>query len=142
VNGTRPRWWRLPEARIAVAACFLLFVGACGDGGAGTSTQAGEPLRRASFRVFATRDFLLSCPGSAGRGAVAAQAARYAALTQLAAGKGAAYAIWAGGNDWAGLSSHGPREHCPAGADGYIEALAAYRGALDDLARRIAEYRP
>jgi hypothetical protein len=101
-----------------------------------------EPLRRAGFRSLAARDFLLSCPDAGRRREVAYQAARHEELKQLAARNGAARTVALGENEWAGLSRHTRRETCLAGDEAYRQAVAAYSGALDTLAARLAEPRP
>ena len=101
-----------------------------------------EPVRRASFRSLAARDFLLSCPSGATRAETANEMARLAELRGLAVRKGAGRAVGLGENDWAGVSRHAPRETCEPGEEAYGEALAAFGGTLDALARRIADYKP
>jgi hypothetical protein len=104
--------------------------------------EARAPLHQAAYRAASARAFLLTCPGASGRAAVRAEAARFAALTRLAAGKRADHAIWAGGNDFAAMTRYRPQERCVAGENAYDRALTAYRTALDNLAHEIAEYRP
>lgn len=111
----------------------------------GTATPPGnesaQPLRQAAFRAASAQAFLRTCPGASTRAEIAAEAARFDELRQLAARKGADYPIWAGGNDFVAIARQGGREPCLGGEESYNEALAAYSGALDELARRIAEYR-
>ena len=99
-----------------------------------------EPVRRASFRSLAAREFLNSCPDGAKRSETLRQAARFEELKQLAARNGAGQAIWLGENDWAGVARYSDREPCMPGEAAYGEALAAYRGTLDVLAARIADF--
>lgn len=122
----------------ALTAAVLLSPG-CGEGDR-PAGEAAEPVRRASFRSLAARDFLTSCPGAAGREETARQAERLDALRQLAARKGAGQAIWLGENDWAAVARYSDREPCEAGEEAYRQALAAFGGALDELAGRIADY--
>ena len=105
------------------------------------SAEAGAAVRQAGFRSLAAREYLASCPGGADRAETRRQLARLEELKQLAARKGAGYALALGENDWAALSRHSDREPCPAGEEAYGEALAAFSGTLDELARRIAEHR-
>jgi hypothetical protein len=123
-----------------VTAAVLLAPG-CGERTAPSSSR-DEPLRRAGFRSLAARDFLLSCPDSGARREVAYQAARHEELKQLAAQSGAGPAVALGENEWAGVTRHSRPEACVDGEEAYRQALAAYGGALDTLAARIAEYRP
>jgi len=126
-------------ARMVTAA--VLLAPGCGERTAPSSSR-DEPLRRAGFRSLAARDFLLSCPDAAARREVAYQAARHEELKQLAARNGAGQAVALGENEWAGVSRHSRPETCADGDEAYRQALAAYGGALDTLAGRIAEYRP
>lgn len=126
-------------ARGLAGSCVALLCAACGP--ATPTNPDSQPLRQAAFRTASARAFLLTCPGAQSRAEVAAEARRADELTQLAARKGADYPIWAGGNDFGAIARQGPRERCLGGEEAYNEALAAYSGALDDLARRIAEYR-
>lgn len=103
--------------------------------------QSGEPVRRASFRSLAARDFLMSCPASAARAETARQSARLEELRQLAVRKGAGRAVALGENDWAGVARYDRRERCAGGEEAYGEALAAFAATLDELAGQIADYR-
>lgn len=120
------------------AALLALLCAACGST---PNPPNSQPLRQAAFREASAKAFLLTCPGASGRAEVAAQARRFDELVQLAARKGADYPIWAGANDYAAIARQGPRERCTSGGDAYNQALAAYSGALDGLARAIAEVR-
>lgn len=121
-----------------VSAAVLMMPGCGAEPDAGGS---GDPLRRASFRSLAAREFLATCPGAAGRPETMREAARLEELKQLAVRKGAGRAIGLGENDWAAVARYSDREPCQAGGEAYLDALAAFSGTLDDLARRIAEYR-
>jgi hypothetical protein len=123
-----------------VTAVVLLAPG-CGEQAA-PSPSPEEPLRRAGFRSLAARDLLISCPDAGVRREVAYQASRHDELKQLAARSGAGRAVALGENEWVGVTRHSPPEPCAAGEEAYRHALAAYGGALDTLAARIAEYRP
>jgi hypothetical protein len=122
----------------ALLATFGVLAG-CGSEEARSSSK-DEPVRRASFRSLASRDFLASCPGAAVRPETDYLAAHHAELKRLAAYTEAGQAIALGENEWAGLSRYSERERCAAGEEAYRRALAAYRGTLDVLAARIAEY--
>ena len=121
-----------------LSAAALLSPG-CG-GEKAPDGEAAEPVRRATFRSLAARDFLLTCPGAARRAETARQSERLEQLKQLAIRKDAGRAIWLGEADWAGVSRYRDREPCPPGEEAYGEALAAYSGTLDTLAGRIADY--
>jgi hypothetical protein len=123
-----------------VSAAVLLAPG-CGSEPP-SSPSREEPVRRATFRSLAARDFLATCAGGPGRPETAHQDARLAELKQLAARKEAGQAVWLGENDWAAVSRYSDREPCALGEQAYGEALAAYSGALDTLAARIAAYPP
>jgi hypothetical protein len=123
-----------------LSAAALLSSG-CGEPARTGSGDRDEPVRRASFRSLAARDFLLTCPAAAAaRRETRYQAGRFEELKQLAIRNGAGQAIWLGENDWAGVSRYADREPCEAGEEPYRQALAAYGGALDRLAGAIAEH--
>ena len=98
-----------------------------------------EPVRRAAYLAILARDLLESCPAG---GAPAGEAARYGELTRLAVQTGAGHAIWLGMNDAVAVSRVSPAARCGAGEAPRQAALAAYSRSLDNLAGRIAEYRP
>lgn len=98
-----------------------------------------EPVRRAAYRAVLAKDLLDSCPAGA---TPAGEAGRYGELTRLAAQGGAGHAVWLGENDAAAVRRVTPAERCAAGQAPRAAALAAYSRALDELAGRIAEYRP
>lgn len=126
-----------PAAAGMLGAAALL-APACG--GAPADPAAGDPVRRASFRSLAARDFLAGCPGAANRPETLHEAARLAELQQLAVRKGAGQAIALGGNDWAAVARYQDGEPCLPGEQAYNEALAAFSAALDELAGRIADH--
>lgn len=124
----------------ALLIALSLLVAGCD--GPENQVSAADPLRHAAFRAASARDFLLSCPGMARRGEVRAALVRFDALRELAVRKRADYPIRAGNNDYAAMARRSVRERCLPGETAYNEALAAYDGALSDLAHQIAEYRP
>ena len=132
---------RSAAATAGMLSAAVLMAPGCGSSSAPDQARA-EPVRRASFRSLVARDFLISCPGSAGRSETAFQSARLDELKQLAIRKGAGRAIGLGENDWAAVSRYDEREPCLAGEEAYGEALAEFGGTLDALAARIAEYQP
>ena len=121
-----------------LSAAVLLGPGCSDD--AAPQPSNDEPLRRASFRSLAAREYFGSCPGAAAGRDMAYQASRHEELKQLAARSGAGNPVALGENEWAGLSRNSPPERCEAGDEAYRQALARYRGALDTLAARIADY--
>jgi hypothetical protein len=125
-----------------LGAAALLTPGCGGPSADPADPAAGDPVRRASFRSLAARDFLATCPGLAGRPETARQRARLEELQQLAIRKGAGQAIGLGANDWAAVARYRDREPCRPGEQAYGEALAAFSATLDELAGRIADYRP
>jgi len=121
-----------------VSAAVLL---APGCGGAPSADGASaEPVRRASFRSLAARDFLVTCPGGAARPETLRQGARLEELKQLAIRKSAGQAIWLGENDWTAVARYRDREPCQPGEEAYGQALAAFSATLDELAGRIADH--
>ena len=121
------------------SAAALLSPG-CGENADDRSPEASEPIRRASFRSLAARDFLASCPGGAARPETARQVARFEELKAFARRKDAGHSVWLGENDWAAVAQRSVREPCEPGEPAYGEALAAFGGSLDELAARIAEH--
>jgi len=126
-------------AATALSAVVLLAPG-CGPSTSPRQPDREEPVRRASFRSVAARDFLATCPGAAARPETAYQLARHEELRQLAARNGAGRAIGLGENEWAGLGRYARRRPCAAGEAPYRQALSDFSGALDALAARIAEH--
>ena len=131
---------RAAAATSMLSAAVLLAPG-CGSS-SDTSPSRDEPVRRATFRSLAARDFLATCSGGAQRLETVRQADRFEELKRLVARKEAGEAIWLGENDWAGVARYSERERCLPGEEAYGEALAAYAGTLDTLAGRIADYPP
>lgn len=121
-----------------LSAAALLSPG-CGNGeDRNAAGEATEPVRWATFRVLAARDFLATCPAAAGRPEPVRAGERFDELRRLAARKGAAQAFWLAENDYGGVARHGGREPCEAGGEAFGQALAALNGALDELGGRIA----
>jgi hypothetical protein len=125
--------------RGAVAMAALLVAPGCGGG---DKSAAGDPLRRASYRSLAARDFLATCPAGAGRAETQRQLERLAELNRFAGERGALRALQLAGNDWAAIGRHDPRPPCAPGEAAYRGALAEFSARLDDLAAAIGEHRP
>ena len=126
-------------AATALSAVVLLTPG-CGPSTSPRQPDREEPVRRASFRSVAARDYLATCPGAAARAETIYQVARHEELRQLAARNGAGRAIALGENEWAGLGRYARRRPCTVGEAPYRQALSEFSGALDTLATRIAEH--
>jgi hypothetical protein len=124
-----------------LSAAILMSPG-CERRGEPKAASADEPLRRAVFLSLVARDHLSSCPGGEARPESRAEAGRFYELRQLALRKGADQAIWLGENDFAAVRSYDERLPCGPGEAPYRAALAAYGGALDAFAGRVAAYRP
>lgn len=118
----------------------LLLVPACGDDPDPKARDSVEPLRRATFRALAARDFLKTCPAGRNGSEYRQQTERFEELKQLAQAKRAGHALWLGGNDWAGVARYSDREPCEDGDEAFRQALAAFSATLDTLAGRIAAY--
>jgi hypothetical protein len=119
-------------AAAGVMSAAILFAPGCG-GGAGNKAAASDPVRRASFRSLAARDFLLGCPGGAERAGTREQLDRLSELNRFAMDKGATSSLQLAANDWDGLSHHVASGRCAPGE-------AAYRAALTDFAARLDDY--
>lgn len=130
---------KVAAARAGMLSAVVLLSPGCGGNPDEQAGAASEPIRRASFRSLAARDFLVSCPGGSARAETARQVARLDELKAFARRKGAGQSIWLGENDWAAVARHSDREPCQAGEEAFGEALAAFAGSLDELAARIAE---
>jgi hypothetical protein len=118
----------------------VLLAPGCGPSAAPRPAEKEEPVRRASYRGVAARDFLAACPGPAARRETAYQDTRFAELKQLAARNGAGRAVALGENEWAGMRRYAQRTPCAPGEAAYRHALAGYSGALDALAAQIAAF--
>lgn len=121
-----------------LSAAVLLSSGCDSRDEKNVSGEAAEPLRWATFRVLAARDFLATCPAAAGRPEPIRAAERFDELRRFAARKGAAHALWLAENDYGGVARHGGRAPCEAGNEAFGQALAGMNGALDELGGRIA----
>lgn len=115
---------------------------ASGCGGGDKAAAPADPVRRASFRSLAARDFLATCPGSATRAETRRELERLAELNRFAFEKGALTSLQLAANDWAGLAPRDQRSPCAPGEAAYRAALADFAGSLDGLAAGIREYRP
>lgn len=126
----------------ATATVGLMFTALAGCGrDADNKAGNADPVRRASFRSLAARDFLLGCAGGPGRAETRAQVARMGELYRFAYAKGASHSLWLAENEWAGLAAHDDRAPCAPGEDSYRAALAAFSARLDELAAGIREVR-
>ena len=132
---------RAAAATAGVVSAAILFAPGCG-GCSGNGQSDSDPLRRASFRTLAARDYLLGCPGGGERLETRRQIERLSELNRFAAEKGALQSLQLAANDWAGLGPHDARTPCAPGEAAYRAALADFSGRLDELAAGIAEYRP
>ena len=122
-----------------------LMVTALAGCGRDADNRAGnaDPVRRASFRSLAARDFLATCPGSAARIETRRELERLGELNRFAYRQGGAQtALQLAANDWAGLAPRDQRAPCAPGEAAYRAALADFAGSLDALAAGIREYRP
>ena len=128
------------RTRAALLSAAVLIGPGCGSSVPSRSADRQEPVRRASFRSLAARDFLTSCPGAAARRETAYQMARLEELKQLAARNGAGRAVALGENEWAGLGRYASRQPCAAGEPAFRRAIANFGQALDALAAHIADY--
>jgi len=124
------------KGAVALAAVFA----ASGCGGGEKPTPA-DPLRRASYRSLAARDFLLGCPGAPARAETRQEIARLGELNRFALEKGARASLQLAANEWAAIAPHDTRARCRAGEAAYGAALADFSRSLDDLAAGIREYR-
>ena len=130
---------RAAAATASMLSAAVLLSPGCGSGeDRNANGETAEPVRWATFRVLAARDFLATCPAAAGRPEPARAAERFDELRRFAVGKGAGQALWLGENDYGGVARHGGREPCEPGDEAYLQALAALNGALDQLGGRIA----
>lgn len=126
----------------ATATVGLMFTALAGCG-RDADNRAGnaDPLRRASYRSLAARDFLLGCPGAPARGETRREVERLAELNRFAIEKGATASLQLAANEWAGIAPHDTRARCGPGEPAYRAALADFSRSLDDLATGIREYR-
>lgn len=122
-----------------LSAAVLLSPGC--DGERGARAPASDPLRRASYRSLAARDFLLGCPRAAGEAETRAEVERLSELNRFAIEKGAQASLQLAANEWAGIAPHDTRAPCAPGEAAYRAALAEFSRSLDGLAAAIREYR-
>jgi hypothetical protein len=123
-------------AAAGVVSAAILFSPGCG-GGADNKAAPGDPVRRASFRSLAARDFLLGCPGGAERPGTREQLDRLNELNRFAMDKGATRSLQLAANDWAGLSRYDTGGRCAPGEPAYRAALTGFSARLDDYAASI-----
>jgi hypothetical protein len=124
-------------AAAGVMSAAILFAPGCGGGGAENKAAPADPVRRASFRSLAARDFLLGCPGGPERAGTREQLDRLNELNRFAMDKGAMPSLQLAANDWAGLSRHFTSARCAPGEAAYRAALAEFAARLDDYAASI-----
>jgi hypothetical protein len=112
----------------------------CGSG-QGNKAAPSDPVRRASFRSLAARDFLFTCAGGRERAETREQLQRMGELQRFAYEKGAVHSLWLAQNEWAGLAAHDVRPPCAPGEGAYRAALGDFSAQLDELAAGIREVR-
>jgi hypothetical protein len=128
-------------AAASVVSAAILFAPGCGESGE-NKAAASDPVRRASFRSLAAKEFLLGCPGAGERPETERQLERLAELNRFADEKGAMPSLQLAANDWAGLGQHDDRAPCAPGEAAYRAALADFSSRLDELAEGIGRYQP
>ena len=126
-------------AAAGMVSAAILFAPGCGGGGENKAV-ASDPVRRASFRSLASRDFLVTCDGGPTRAETRRQLERMDELNRFAFEKGAMPSLQLAANDWAGLSRHDTRGRCPPGEAAYLAALTDFSVRLDQFAASIGEY--
>ena len=130
---------RKAAAAAGVVSAAILFVPGCG-GDTDNKAAAGDPVRRASFRSLAARDYLFTCAGGPARAETRRQLERMDELNRFAFEKGAMPSLQLAANDWAGLSRHDTRGPCAPGEAAYQAALTDFSTRLDQLAASIGEH--
>ena len=100
---------RAAAAGAGMLSAVMLLTPGCGPSASPRQPDREEPVRRASFRSVAARDYLATCPGATARTETGYQLARHQELRQLAARNGAGRAIALGENEWAGLGRYARR---------------------------------
>jgi hypothetical protein len=123
-----------------MVSAAIIFAPGCG-GGVDNKAASADPVRRASFRSLAARDFLLGCPGGPARPATREQLDRLSELNRFAFAKGAMPSLQLAANDWAGLARLDTRPPCAPGEPAYRAALTAFAARLDELAASIGTHR-
>jgi len=131
---------RSAAAAAGVVSAAILFAPGCGSG-AENKAAASDPVRRASFRSLAARDFLFTCAGGPARVETRRQLERMDELNRFAFEKGAMPSVQLAANDWAGLSRHDTRGPCAPGEAAYQAALTGFSARLDELAAAIGQVR-
>ena len=131
---------RHAAAAAGMVSAAILFAPGCG-GASDNKAAPADPVRRASFRSLAARDFLLTCQGGRDRLDTRRQLERMDELNRFAFEKGAMPALQLAANDWAGLSRLDRRAPCAPGDAAYAAALAGFSARLDELAAAIGEVR-
>ena len=126
-------------AAAGMVSAAILFAPGCG-GNAENKSAASDPVRRASFRSLAARDFLFTCTGGPVRAETRRQLERMGELNRFAFEKGAMPSLQLAANDWAALSPHDSRGPCAPGEAAYQAALTDFSAKLDQLAASIGDY--
>ena len=124
-------------ATAGVVSAAIIVAPGCSGGAENKAAPASDPVRRASFRSLAARDFLLTCPAGPGRLETRRQLERMDELNRFAFEKGAMPSLQLAANDWAGLSRLDRRPPCAPGEAAYRAALADFAARLDELAAGI-----
>ena len=130
---------RAAAAAAGVVSAAMFFAPGC-DRASDNKTNATDPVRRASFRSLAARDFLFTCSGGPERLETRRQIERMSELNRFAFEKGAMPSLQLAANDWAGLSQHDTRGRCAPGEAAYQAALTDFSARLDQLAASIGNY--
>jgi len=130
---------RAAAAAAGVVSAAMFFAPGC-DRAGDNKSSASDPVRRASFRSLAARDFLLTCTGGPERLETRRQLERMSELNRFAFEKGAMPSLQLAANDWAGLSPHDTRGRCAPGEPAYQAALTDLSARLDQLAAAIGDY--
>ena len=126
-------------AAAGMVSAAILFAPGCSGGP--PKAGSGDPVRRASFRSLAARDFLFGCAGGPDRAETRRQVERMGELYRFAYEKGAGQSLWLAENEWAGLTAHDDRGPCAPGETSYRAGLADFSARLDELAAEIREVR-
>jgi hypothetical protein len=131
---------RAAAAAAGVVSAAMFLAPGCDRAGDNKAAPA-DPVRRASFRSLAARDFLFTCAGGPGRLETRRQLERMGELNRFAFEKGAMPSLQLAANDWGGMAPHDTRLPCGSGEAAYRAALADFSARLDQLAASIADYR-
>lgn len=122
-----------------MVSAAIFFAPGCGGGAPDNKAAPSDPVRRASFRSLAARDFLLTCPAGPARLETRRELERLDELNRFAFEKGAMPSLQLAANDWAGLSRLDRRGACAPGEQAYEAALTDFSARLDALAAAIGE---